>query len=339
MNTEIILDKILLPLGIALFVGIALKFILTKILARLSKKTKWKSDDLIVDVFKRWIIFWCLLIAILSFIDQLGIAEKQFWWIENTLKAIFIFTISMALSKIFGGMTKISASQKDSAIPESSILSNIVIFITYVIGLIFILQEYDIKITPILTALGVGGLAVALALQETLSNLFAGIQILSSGKTNIGDFIELENGKKGFIRDITWRNTTIETFSNNIVVIPNQKLNSSIIENFDIQNNYITNYIEVGVAYTSNLEHVETVCKDIVQNIMQKTEGAVADYKPSIVFTNFGDSSIQVRVYYQVISYSNNLPIRSLLVKNIHSRFAQEGIEIPFPIRTIIQHT
>ena len=121
-------------------------------------------------------------------------------------------------------MLQIRSEKDDNNVPTTSILGNIAKAIVYVIGFIFILQTFGVAIAPLVTALGVGGIAVALALQPTLSNLFAGLQLISSGKFNTGDFVQLESGQKGFIIDISWRHTTIETSQNNVIIVPNSKM-------------------------------------------------------------------------------------------------------------------
>ena len=105
-----------------------------------------------------------------------------------------------------------------------------------------------------LTALGVGGLAVALALQDTLGNLFAGLQIVASKQVRPGDYLLLESGQEGSVTDIAWRYTTLRTQSNNLVVVPNAKLGQSIITNFQLPDQPLSVIIEFGVAYSSDLE-------------------------------------------------------------------------------------
>ena len=337
MDTNEILMKIALPLGIFIVLGWLLRTFVVPFLVRLTRKTAWEGDDIIIDVLKVYVMWWSVFGGLLYISPTLGLKEHHLSWAKDGLLAIFILSVTIAAARIGGGLTRIRRSRGNLKLPDSTILSNIVKGVIYVLGLILILQAFGVKITPLLTALGVGGLAVALALQDTLSNLFAGIQLIASGKTNVGDFIELENGKRGFITDTTWRNTTIQTVGNNTVVVPNSTLSNSIVENFFLSDRQITFYVNVGVGYESDLAKVEEVSIAEAKKVLAQSEGGVKEFEPFVRFYNFGDSSIDLRVFVRVEEYADQFVITSELIKRIHTRYQLEGINIPFPIRTIIQ--
>ena len=337
MDVNEILWKVLLPLVIFIAGGWLIRTFVAPVLVKLTKKTAWESDDLIIKVLKQFIIWWAILGGAIYIAPYIHLPNNLLPIYKSSIMALFILTFTMASAKIGAGLTTIRSSRTDVDLPDSTILSNIVKGIIYVIGFILILQAFDVKITPLLTALGVGGLAVALALQETLSNLFAGIQLIASGKTNIGDFIELENGKRGFISDINWRNTTVQTVGNNTVVVPNSTLSNSITENFFLEDRKITFYINVGVGYESDLDLVEKVSIEEAKQVLSDAEGGVANFEPFVRFHNFGDSSIDLKVFVRVEEYADQFTITSELIKAIHKRYQKESINIPFPIRTIVQ--
>ncbi|MDI6784396.1 MAG: mechanosensitive ion channel family protein, partial [bacterium] len=205
----------------------------------------------------------------------------------------------------------------------------------FLIGLLVILQTLGLSITPILTALGVGGLAVALALRETLSNLFSGLHILASKQIKPGDYVKLDSGEEGYITDITWRNTTIKTLANNMVIVPNSKLASAIITNFHLPENNVKVYIPVGVSYTSDLEKVEKVTVEVAKEIMQEIPGGVPEFDPVIRYSEFADSSIKFTVVMYAKDFIDQYLIKHEFIKRLHKRYITEGIEIPFPIRTV----
>lgn len=333
----------LIEIAIAVFGGIILGWLVKKllfpVLYKLTRKTKWKSDDLIIESVGKWVIFWfflgaCLYIAPI-FKANFTIAKNNSLLIDRIIVSLYIFSVSVVIARIAAGMLQIRSERDDSIVPTTSILGNIAKAIVYVIGFIFILQTFGVAIAPLVTALGVGGIAVALALQPTLSNLFSGLQLIASGKINIGDFIQLEGGQKGFIRDITWRNTTIETAQNNIIVVPNSKMADSIIENFFLTDRKITFNVLVGVGYESDLDKVERVSIQVAREILESQSGGIKDFEPFVRFYNFGDSSIDLKVFLQVMEYADQFAITSEFVKLLHKRYNQEGINIPFPIRTV----
>jgi small-conductance mechanosensitive channel len=323
----------------SLILGWLVKKIVFPFLYRLSRKTKWKSDDLIVESIGHWVIFWFFLGACFYtlpiLVKAFSINNKLSIFLDNLLWSLFIFSTSWVIARVVAGMIQIRSKSDGSEIPSSSILGNIIKVIIYCLGFILILQTFGIAITPLVTALGVGGLAVALALQPTLSNLFSGLQIIASGKINIGDFVQLENGKKGFVRDITWRNTTIETGQNNIVIVPNSKMADSIVENFFLINKEITFHVEVRVSYDSDLEKVEKVSIETAKNVLQKSDGGIKDFSPVVLFYNFGEIGIDLKIFLRVKEYADQFMITSEFIKALQKNYKESGIKIPFPVRTV----
>jgi len=333
----------LIELAIALIGSILLGWLIKKIvfpfLYKLARKTKWKSDDLVIESIGKWIVFWFFLAGCLYSLPILTTVSS---WLKSNLVlikeiifALYILSLTIAGARIAGGMMQIRNARDDSEFPSTSILANIVKAVVYCVGFIFVLNNFGIAIAPLVTALGVGGIAVALALQPTLSNLFSGLQLIASGKINIGDFVQLEGGQKGFIRDITWRNTTIETNQNNVIVLPNSKMADSIVENFFLTSREITFNVLVGVGYESDLEKVEAVSIKTAKEILDKLEGGVKEFEPFVRFYNFGNSSIDLKIFLRVKEYADQFIATSEFIKLLHKRYKEEGINIPFPIRTV----
>ena len=202
-----------------------------------------------------------------------------------------------------------------------------------VLGVFIILQNLDVDITPLVTAFGLGGLAVALALQNTLGNLFAGVQIILSGQVRPYDYVRLASGEEGYITDVKGRNTTVP--NGNLVVVPNSTLANSIVKNYSKPRQALWVSTEVGVSYDSDLEHVEAVTMEVATGVLSDMEGGLSD-KPIIIFHTFGASSIDFEVRMMVKDFKSQGRVRHQFIKRLHWRFAEEGIEIPFPIRTVV---
>ena len=251
----------------------------------------------------------------------------------------YILSATLIIARIVSGLIRIKAADSDAVIPSSSIVSNMVIIIIYCIGLLIILQSQGISITPVLTALGVGGLAVALALQPTLSNLFAGLQIISSGNFNRGNFIKLASGEDGFIEDITWRSTTIKSASDHIIIVPNSKLADMIVINYDLPQSQISFEVEVAVEYNSDLNYVEKITKEVISETLNEAEGGVKDFEPVIGFSAFGESSVKMKAVLRVNEFSDKFAVKSEFIKKLLVRYNKEGINIPFPTRTVLNKT
>jgi small-conductance mechanosensitive channel len=198
------------------------------------------------------------------------------------------------------------------------------------------LAALDFRITPILTALGVGGLAVALALQDTLTNLFSGFYVAVARQVRISDYIRLNTGEEGYVTDIGWRSTTLRALANNYILVPNAKLAQAIVTNFHLPEKRMGSSVQVSVSYGSNIERVEAILLELVNRGVREIPGMVADPGPNVQFDpGFGDSGLGFTVNYQIAEFATQFGVRNELRRRILRQFEQEGIEIPFPSRTV----
>ena len=324
--------------GIVLFttiISLVIKKILLVRLEHLAKKTTVSADDIIIRALKGVVLLWGVLIGILIALQVVTIPEN----IRNTLWSIttvaILFSVTIFFANVLGEFVVSYTAKYSETLPSTSIFRNITRLVILIIGFLIILQRIGISISPLLTALGVGGLAVALALQDTLSNLFAGIHILVSKQVRPGDFIKLETGEEGYVVDISWRNTTIRMLPNNLVVIPNSKLASSIVTNYYMPEKMLSVLVSVGVSYDSDLEKVEEIVIEVAKEVMQTVPGGIPEYEPFVRYSSFGDFSINFSVIMRAKEYTDQFLIRHEFIKRLHKRFKKEGIEIPFPITTV----
>jgi small-conductance mechanosensitive channel len=218
---------------------------------------------------------------------------------------------------------------------SQGLVKNVIRGIIIGLGVLIFMDMIGISITPILASLGIGSLAVALALQETLSNLFAGIYMAIDKPVRVGDYIKLENGDEGYVTDVTWRSTKIRTLPNNIVIVPNKKIMESIITNFYLPDTEMAVLVQMGVHYNSDLEKVEKIVSAAGKEIMKKVQGGVPEFDPFIRFHTFADSSINFTVILRGKEYVDQHLIKHEFMKLIVSRFRSENIIIPFPIRSL----
>jgi len=201
---------------------------------------------------------------------------------------------------------------------------------------LMLLNLLGISITPILTALGVGGLAVALALQDTLSNLFAGFYVAVARQVRLGDYIRLNTGEEGYVTDIGWRSTTIRALANNWVLIPNNKLSQAIVTNFYLPDKRVGVSFQIGVSYDSDTDRVERVLLEEAQAAAREIPGMLAEPAPAVTFDpGFGDWSLGFTLGYSVQEFNDQFRVRHELRKRILKRLRQEKIDMPFPTRTI----
>ena len=343
------LDKILnqmsywshpiLILVLGIIIGWLLKRFVHSRLSKLADKTKWRGDDIILNSIEPHIILWSFLATLNIAIESIKLSDPFLSYKEHfstIILIILILSVTVTISKMLVGLFNLWAEKQGRGFPSTTMFTNFVYIIVWGIGLMIILDSLNIAITPILTALGVGGLAISLALKDTLSDVFSGLHILLSGKVQPGDFAELDSGERGYISNITWRNTTMLERTNNIINIPNSRLSTAIIKNFDSRESSFSVRIPVGVSYNSDLEHVADVTKDVAKDVAKDVEGCNTDKEPLVRFYEFGESSINLKVYFIAEKYGDQHNIIDIFVKRLHKRYIEEGIDIPFPIRTLI---
>ena len=191
---------------------------------------------------------------------------------------------------------------------------------------------------------GAGGVYLALNLGDVdplvVSTIRNVLMVLVFGSVVIAamrrDYIQLSSGEEGWVTDVKGRNTTIQTFPDgNLVTVPNSLLASSIVKNFTLPKRALWVTVEVGVSYDSDLEHVEAVALEVAKRVLAEG-GGVAGNEPVLRFHTFGDSSINFDVRMMVREFESQGPVKHEFIKRLHQRFGEEGIEIPFPIRTVI---
>ncbi|MFZ1946902.1 MAG: mechanosensitive ion channel family protein, partial [bacterium] len=222
-----------------------------------------------------------------------------------------------------------------AGLPVTSLTQHISRLVIFAVGLLVILNTLGITITPILATLGVGGLAVALALQDTLANLFAGLHIVVAKQVRVGDYVKLDSGDAGYVTDINWRTTKIRMLANNVVLVPNDKIAKAIVTNFHLPEDEMSVLVGVGVHYSSDLRKVERVACEVGRDVMREVPGGVPEFEPFIRYHTFGDSSIDFNVILRVKEFTDQHIVRHEFIMRLHERFAREGIVIPFPIRAL----
>jgi small-conductance mechanosensitive channel len=281
------------------------------------------------------VMIWLLIAGVYGAILSIPMSPALLIHLKKILLVIVILSGTMALGKMMAGFVSIYVQREDVPLPSTSIFRNLSKLLVFLIGIMVILQSLGISITPILTALGVGGLAAALALQPTLANLFSGLQIIAAKQLHPGDYVKLDSGEEGYVTDITWRNTTIRELPNNMIVVPNSKLASTIFTNYYQPQQETAVLIQVGVSYDSDLQKVEKITIEVGKEVMRKIEGGVPDFEPFIRYHTFDDSSINFTVILRTKEYVGNYLIKHEFIKRLHERYNKEGITIPFPIRTV----
>ncbi|MFI9649463.1 mechanosensitive ion channel family protein [Streptomyces sp. NPDC052040] len=340
MNRGVTLDDLVLA-GIALAAGLLAAFLLRMVLrwlGRHASRTRWSGDDVIVDTLRTVVPWAAIAGGAASAAAVLPLTRTVQHHVNQTLSVLLIFVVTVTAARVVAGLVRAVTQSRSGVAGSATIFVNITRVVVLAMGFLVMLQTLGISIAPLLTALGVGGLAVALALQDTLANLFAGIHILASKTVQPGDYIRLSSGEEGYVVDINWRQTTVRQLSNNLVVIPNGELAKTNMINYTRPEQQLTVLVQVGVGYDSDLEHVEKITTEVAAEVMTEITGALPDHEPAVRFHTFGDSRIGFTVILGVGEFSDQYRIKHEFIKRLHRRYRAEGIRIPAPTRTVALH-
>lgn len=318
--------------------GLVLRSVLFRSISRWAKTTASQIDDFIL-VATRWPSYlWIAITAAILALHLVDLPGDQFdTAARRTLEVLLVLSITVAVARFVGDMVGYRRTDPatDVGVASTGLQRTVVRVAVYVIGCLVVLGTLGINIAPLLGALGVGGLAAGLALQPTLSNLFAGFQISVTKQVRIGNRVRLASGEEGYVTDISWRTTTLRTPNNHLVIIPNSRFADSIVTNFNLPDPTVNMVIPVSVAYTSDTRRVEAILNDEAKKMAAESQFVVDDVAPVVRFLAFGESGLQFTVTFRVPDFESQYQIWNELYHRIFERLRRENIEIPFPSRTV----
>jgi small-conductance mechanosensitive channel len=336
---ESFLDKLIIPSivgGSTAAALVVVRFLLFRLLGRWAARTETRMDDVILEVFRRPTWLWCLLIGLHV---ALSVSELEGRYAVLATKAILVLvglSVTITLARLAVGLLENYTREAKLPMAASGLVFGVIRWGIILVGIVVTLGFLGVSVAPILTALGVGGLAVALALQDTLANLFAGIHILMDKNVRVGDCVRLESGQEGYVEDISWRTTRIRMLADNIVVIPNSKLAQSVLVNFSLPGKTMSVPVPVSVAYGTDAARVERVLQEEARKAVGEVPGLAPGSEPAVRLNpGFGESALGFTVFVTVEEFSAQYPAVHELRKRILERFRAEGIEIPFPQRVV----
>ena len=340
LDAHAVLDLVLLPLCIlacALALGLSLNKLVNRQIRRTMGEDASSWQVLLFHAIKGTPVSFCLIVGLYWIVNTVDIPTPLVKIFSYVLFSVIVLTITRIFARTLHAMVQMKMENSDQRLPKTTLLDTILNIVIYAMGILVILQYCGISIAPILTAMGVGGMAVALSLQETLANIFSGLHLILSKQLRIGDYIRLSTGETGRVTDITWRFTTIvPAGEGNMVVIPNQKIASATISNYSMPRKDIVITVPVGVAYDSDLDQVERVTLEVASSVMQQVDEAV-DIPPAVRFHTFGESSIDFNVTLHSSQFDHQFLIKHEFIKALTKRYREEGIEIPYPVRTVVR--
>lgn len=316
------------------------------IFGRLVAKTTSTLDDMIVSRIRGPVI-WALIVAgaYNAFLEISATQKQTVIWsmLGKAFTIVWILLAVVSINRIFNILSRWKIEQaaelegqayRDAA-TRINFFRKLLTGIAFFIGGLCVLSAAGVNTSPLVAGGAIGGIVIGIALQDTLSNVFAGFFLNIDRPVKIGDFVRLENNQEGFIEEVGWRYTKVRLYANNLIIIPNNKFSQSTITNFNLPSEALSIYIPCGVAYGSDLEHVEAVAIRIATQVQESVSGGDTSWQPLVRFKEFGPSAILFTTTLRAVEVDAQYRVQHQFIKELHRAFQEEGIEIPYPIQTI----
>ncbi|MCH8088471.1 MAG: mechanosensitive ion channel family protein [Chloroflexi bacterium] len=329
--------------GASLIIAALVYFVFNKILKVLAGRTRTTLDDLIVKAVGRPIFIFVLVFGPYTALTATTYLDDHQDQLDRGLLSAEIIIVGYAIKRVLGALIKwygtaiagrTTTSWDERVLPMFQRISNVVI---YAVVLLLVLDAQGLDISPLIAGMGISGLALALAVQPTLSNFIAGTYTVTESGIGVGDYIELDDGKTaGWVEEVGWRTTKVRNFWNNLIIIPNSRLSDSVVTNYQAPNPAVFAFVTGGVSYESDLDHVDRVAMEVTNKVLNESDGADLTYKPVLRFRAFGDSNIDFMVIFKVRGFVDQFIIKDRIIRGLHRRFGEEGIEINYPVRKLV---
>ena len=317
--------------------GLVIRSILFRIVRGWAKRTDSHLDVLLIGSLRGPILIWSLILGLHFATQNSRIPRVDIKYLPRTLAVLWIISLTMALSRFAGNVVRFYGGRVTAAQSVTSLTQKLAQLAVVILGIVWMLHVFDVNLTTVLTTLGVGGLAVALALQDTLSNLFAGFYVSISGLIHLGDYIKLNTGEEGYVTDINWRCTTMRGGSNNLIVVPNSKLGQAIYTNYNMPERRFGSSVNVNVGFEADIDRVQNILLDEVTSASREIKGMLTDPAPSVFFNGPGDYALAFSVNFNVADFGSQYGVQSELRKRLFQRLRAENI--PLPVRLPVGYT
>jgi small-conductance mechanosensitive channel len=307
------------------------------LLSALRRAAPGSGGAALADSIRLPSLLWAVVIGFFVGLETAELPARLAEQFRHLLRAAIILSVTITAAGVAGTLVARAGERRALTAAVTGWAHTSVRLAILIVGGLVLMSSLGIQVAPILTALGVGGLAVALALQDTLSNLFAGLHLLADRPIRIGDYVKISEGNvEGYVVDIGWRSTRIRMLANNIVVLPNQKVAQSVITNFDLPAPRMGIGIQVSVDYANDPDRVEAVLTDEAVRAVGEVPGLLGDPAPSArLIPGFGASSLDFTIGCQVATFTDQYFVQHELRRRILRRLRAERIALPLAVRTV----
>lgn len=325
--------------GGAIVVAMLVNFVVLRRLSALTQYTQGRWDDVLIAEVRKRMLFWGLLVGLWLSVGHWNLPQIWTWtstatkdsallFLSRALAATLIISVTMTASAVATRLVADYGQRATHGAPVPGLVGNIVRFVVISLGLLIVLRGFGVEITPILAALGVGGLAVALALQDPLSNLFSGLFVTVAGQLRIGDYVRMDFGVEGTITDFNWHSTRITAPSGDPIIVPNSRIAKAVVTNFSLPTQEVGFTVEFVLASGADLAKVESITLDVAQQVLREVDGGVSGFDPQIRVLAYVDLGIRIAVVMRARSFADQALLKHELLKRLDARYRKEGIAV-----------
>lgn len=319
---------------LSLLLTVVARWSLRFVLLRLAKRTRTEVDDILIRAVRHVATYSIPVIGLMLALTPLALQTPIPERILFSLLAVLLMRgairliddMSRWLEETWQERTASSLDKGLLPLLRKAVKASVVI-----LGVLIILGKWEVQIAPLLGALGIGGLAVALALNSSLSNIFSGIQLILDRSVNVGDKVQLDSGEVGVVLDIGLRTTLMRTYDNEVISLPNSQLANARIKNYTRPDSTIRVGVNFAVAYGSDVNEVKGVVSDAISQL----DDIMPEPEPQVLFLNMGDFSLDMCARVWVDDYGKQFAKKLEMTELIYNTLKKSGIEIPFPTRTV----
>lgn len=271
---------------------------------------------------------WAVLIGMSMIKPFEFLAPRAQLWVDRAVVVVAVVSVTTFFARLAGKLIRAYLAKESVNAPSGTIFVNLARLVVWAVGFTFVLGALGVQVGPLVASLGVIGIAVSLGLQDTLANFFAGLQITLSRQIQPGQYIRLATMQEGLVTDVTWRNTTVLGPGNDLLIIPNTVIATTLVTNFTAGHEEHVETVPFAVTYGSDLDEIKRVAVRAASEVRDRHAGAISDFEPECTFRAFGPEGISAAVTIRVARFQDRLPIVSDLIEQLHNDLAETGVQL-----------
>jgi len=331
----------LIAFAVTLFAAFLAGVLINQIKKRLASRTTTQLDDLLLGSIVVPVVLGVFILGLYITLRLVSALDLYRGTVDSYFVAAAIvaggFAVARVLSALMSWYALEIAHRTETDLDEKlvPIFRRVVNVVIFGIVLMIILDRFDVEISPLVASLGIGGLAVALAVQPFLASFLAGTFVVADAVVKRDDYIELDSGQTGYVESVGWRTTKLRHWQGNLIILPNSKLADAVVINYESPEPPMMFFVPCGVSYDTDLQKAEGLALEVARQVTQDCSEAIHDFEPLLRWRAFGDSNIDFIVILKGVNRVAHFVVRHEFIKALHKRFTEEGIEINYPARKI----